>query len=112
MASVSILKADLASKIVEHCKKLGSPDSAIYVNAVGDIDHRTSSEDNSDWMVLLSFDGMGEFADNSDQAPSCDTYDAARIAAYIVEDRNCLTMSGLILNDDGSETQYLYSLID
>ncbi|MBB1333941.1 hypothetical protein [Pseudoalteromonas sp. SR41-6] len=110
MKKIFISKKDLIQAIEDNCSDFGNPFSGLYVDVEGCIAcTEKSSSGNS--MAILTFSGMGEFVDENGLYADDENYDAAGVAKYIVEEGECLNLSGSLLSDDGSEIEYKFEII-
>ena len=121
--TIEVKKSELVACIENNVSSFGDDFSAIYVDVNGYIDCRTTSEDNSNWMPILTFGGMGEFNEISEDEAGDLVVDNSKfewsgfsgdraIAEYIVDDGECLTFTDDYTDDNGDCSQYKINIVE
>jgi len=105
--SIIINKKTLLSAIEDNCDAFGDSFSGLYVDVDGNVSCVNKS-DSGDLMPILTFSGMGEFIDENGNYPSDEDYDSNSVAAYIVDDGECLNFNGELCDGNGECVEYAF----
>lgn len=105
MPEINIDQGELETLIAIVSPVFGSSETAIFADLNGDIEIKNRGEEITGWFPILTLEGLEDFTDVNNKAPSNPEYDAGRVASFIVYEGVCNDSINAIDNDS-SETEY------
>lgn len=89
MNTIQIQKSKIIGLIASNVDFFGDDFAAIYVDVHGNISFYENYQPSGEFK-LFGFSGFGEFLDENCNHPGSDEYDADGVAAYIINETDCL----------------------